>query len=548
MFQQMSSAPIPVRTFAPFQHRTFRLFWTASLISNIGVMVQTIGASWVMMTISGSAGLVALVQGMNALPVMLFALAAGALADNFDRRIVMLGAQASMLASTIVLAASVYFDWITPWMLLGLTFLIGTGAAINNPSWQASVRDTVPRDTISAAVTLNNMGFNVTRSIGPAIGGTIVASLGATLSFVFNAFTYLPIIWVLARWKPDVAKSDLPREDFLAAMTAGLRYVSMSPNILIVLFRTILFSSCAVAILALLPIVARDLLDAGALTYGGLLGTFGVGAILGAFGNGRARQMMVDETIIRVSCLVFMASTVTLGLSTNIFLSYLVLIPAGACWVITFSLFNISVQLSTPRWVVGRAIALYQMTNFGGIAIGSWLWGSLADAAGVSTALVTGGLGLLICAATGLRFTVPPVVSLDMDPMGQFQEPSTSLDLKARSGPIFVMVDYRIRQEDIPEFLRLMTVRRRIRIRDGAQRWALLRDVENPEHWTESYHVPTWVEYIRHNSRRTKADSEVMEQLRKLHQGDPPRVHRLIERQTVPPAEDISLKPGSDFH
>jgi len=188
------------------------------------------------------------------------------------------------------------------------------------------------------------------------------------------------------------------------------------------------------------------------------------------------------------------------------------------------------------------------MTNFGGIAIGSWLWGSLADASDVSTALVAGGIGLLVCAAAGLRFTVPPVVSLDMDPMGQFQEPTTSLDLKARSGPIFVMVDYRIPQEDIPEFLRLMTIRRRIRIRDGAQRWALLRDVENPEHWTESYHVPTWVEYIRHNSRRTKADAEVMEQLRKLHRGEPPRVHRLIERQTVPPAEDISLKPGSDFH
>jgi len=544
----MSSAPLPVGTFAPFQHRTFRLFWTASLISNIGVMVQTIGASWVMMTISGSAGLVALVQGMNALPVMLFALAAGALADNFDRRIVMLGAQVSMLASTVILALSIYFDWITPWMLLGLTFLIGTGAAVNNPSWQASVRDTVPRDTISAAVTLNNMGFNVTRSIGPAIGGTIVAGLGATLAFVFNAFTYLPIIWVLSRWKPDVAKSDLPREDFLAAMTAGLRYVSMSPNLLIVLFRTILFSSCAVVILALLPVVVRDLLGAGAFTYGGMLGIFGVGAILGAFINGRVRQMMVDETIIRVSCLVFMTSTVTLGLSTNIVLSFLALIPAGICWVITFSLFNISVQLSTPRWVVGRAIALYQMTNFGGIAIGSWLWGSLADASDVSTALVAGGIGLLVCAAAGLRFTVPPVVSLDMDPMGQFQEPTTSLDLKARSGPIFVMVDYRIPQEDIPEFLRLMTIRRRIRIRDGAQRWALLRDVENPEHWTESYHVPTWVEYIRHNSRRTKADAEVMEQLRKLHRGEPPRVHRLIERQTVPPAEDISLKPGSDFH
>ena len=538
----------PVGTFAPFQHRTFRLFWTASLISNIGVLVQTIGASWVMMTISGSAGLVALVQGMNALPVMLFALAAGALADNFERRLIMLGAQTAMLAFTLLLAAAVYFDWITPWLLLGLTFLIGTGSAVNSPSWQASIRDTVPRDTISAAVTLNNMGFNVTRSIGPAIGGTIVASLGISLAFLFNAFTYLPILWVLAKWRPDIAKPDLPREGFLSAMSAGLRYVAMSPNIMIVLFRTILFSACAVSVLALLPVVARDLLGAGALTYGGLLGTFGLGAILGAFVSGRIRQRMVDETVVRICCLVFLAATVALGLSDQILLSYLVLIPAGACWVITLSLFNISVQLSTPRWVVGRAIALYQMTNFGGLAIGSWLWGALADAQGVSTALVAGGSSLLLCAIAGLRFRVPTVVSVDLDPLGQFEAPATELDIKARSGPIFVMIEYRIRQEDIPDFLRAMTIRRRIRLRDGAQRWALLRHVEEPERWTESYHVPTWLEYIRHNSRRTKADAEVMAQLRRLNQGEPPRVHRWIERQTVPPTEDITLKSATEFH
>lgn len=544
----MNTVPPPVGTFAPFQHRIFRRFWLASLISNIGVLVQTIGASWVMMTIGGSASLVALVQGMNALPVVLFALAAGALADNFDRRLVMLGAQISMLGFSLILAAAVYFDWITPWMLLGLTFLIGTGAAVNNPSWQASVRDTVPRDTLAAAVILNNMGFNATRSIGPAIGGTIVATLGATLSFIFNAATYLPIIWVLAKWKPDTAKSDLPREDFLSAMSAGLRYVAMSPHILVVLFRTILFSSCAVSVLALLPVVARDLLGAGALTYGGLLGTFGLGAILGALINARVRRMLADENITRLACLISMAATVTLGLSTNMYLSFAALIPAGACWVIALSLFNISVQLSAPRWVVGRAIALYQMTNFGGLAIGSWLWGMLADAHGVSTALVAGGLGLLLCAAAGFRFTLQNVVSVDLDPLGQFRAPETGLDIKPQSGPIFVMVEYRIRHQDVDEFLAVMRRRRQIRLRDGAQRWALLRHVENTELWTESYHVPTWLDYIRHNSRRTKADAEVMEQLRRLHQGEGPRVHRWIERQTVPPREDILIKDDPELH
>lgn len=184
----MSSTPAPIGTFAPFRHQTFRLFWTASVISNIGVLVQTIGASWVMMTISGSAGMVAMVQGMNALPVVLVALVAGALADNFDRRVVMLWCQASMLLFSLLLAAAVYLDHITPWMLLALTFLIGTGSAVNNPSWQASVRDIVPRDTISAAVNLNTMGFNATRNVGPAIGGTIVAILGPPYRFCSTRF------------------------------------------------------------------------------------------------------------------------------------------------------------------------------------------------------------------------------------------------------------------------------------------------------------------------------------------------------------------------
>ncbi len=545
----MSAAPLPAGTFAPLRFPVFRRFWMASLVSNTGVLIQTIGASWVMMTISGSAGMVAMVQGMNALPVLFFALAAGALADNFERRLVLLGAQLGMLAVSLVLAATVYFGWITPWLLLALTFLMGTGSALNYPSWQASVRDTVPLAVVPEAVTLNNMGFNVTRSVGPALGGAIVAAFGVAFTFLFNAASYLPLIWVLAKWRPETAKSDLPREDILGAMGAGLRYVAMSPNILVVLFRTILFSSCGVAVLALLPVVARDLLGAGALTYGTLLGAFGLGAVLGAGGNARIRRLTGNETIVRACCLVFLAAAVVLGLSTNVYLSCLALIPAGACWVIALSLFNISVQLSAPRWVVGRAIALYQMTNFGGLVLGSWLWGAVADGQGVATALVASGIAFLLCAVAGLRFAVPSVASLDLDPLDHFKVPATRLDLKARSGPIKVMIEYRIRETDVPEFLAAMRARRRMRIRDGGRRWALLRDVEDPEIWIESYLFPTWLEYIRHNKRRTKADAELMETLRRLHKGEvPQRVHRWIERQTVPPAEDIPLKESSEFH
>jgi MFS family permease len=487
--------------------------------------------------------MVALVQGATTFPIMLFSLASGALADNFDRRRIMLVAQVSMMAVSAMLAAFVYLGWISPWLLLGFTFLIGCGTALHNPSWQASMGDVVPRDDIPSAVTLNSMGFNLMRSIGPAIGGVLVALAGAAVSFALNAFSYLPLIIALARWKPDYPVRDLPREGFLSAISAGLRYVSMSPNLLTVLFRAFLFGLSAVSILALLPVVASDILASGALTYGGLLGAFGAGAIIGAVVNARIRERFSNENIVRAACLVFAASTGLLGISGNTLVSHLLLLPAGACWVLILSLFNVTVQLSTPRWVVGRALSIYQTATFGGMAVGSWVWGAVADSYGPAYALAGSAAMLVLCAIAGLRFAIPAFRSLDLDPVDKFKEPSLRLDLKARSGPIMVMIDYVIEQDDVPAFLTVMTRRRRIRIRDGAQQWVLLRDLENPHLWTESYHVPTWVEYIRHNQRRTRADVEVTELLRKLHKGpDLPHVHRMIERQTVSPSDNIPLK------
>lgn len=532
-----------VPTFAPLRHASFRFLWIATLVSNLGALIQAVAAGWVMTELTASPQMVALVQGAATLPVMLFSIAAGALADSFNRRRIMIAAQAGMMAVSIALAASAWMGWIGPWLLLGFTFLIGCGTALQNPSWQASMGDIVPREHISPAVTLNAMGFNLMRSIGPAVGGVLVAVAGAAVSFAVNAASYLPLIAALLRWKPDYPSHDLPREGFFSAVAAGLRYVSMSPSLLTVLFRAFLFGLSAVSVLALLPVVTREMLAAGATTYGGLLGAFGLGAILGAVTNEAVRARFSNETIVRLACIVFALSTVLLGLSRSAIVSHVLLLPAGASWVLALSLFNVTVQLSTPRWVVGRALSIYQTATFGGMAVGSWIWGAVADTQGVAAALAGAAAVLVLGAAVGLRFALPAFSALDLDPLDQFREPALRLDLQGRSGPIMVMVDYVVDQSDVPDFLAAMRRRRRIRLRDGARQWALLRDLENPEIWTESYHVPTWVEYIRHNRRRTRADAEVTEALRKLHKGPgAPRVHRMIERQTVPPSDDIPLK------
>ncbi|MBB5533436.1 MFS transporter [Rhizobium giardinii] len=534
---------------APFRHDTFRVIWVASLASNFGGLVQAVGAAWMMTSISDSVNMVALVQASTSLPIMLFSLVSGALADNFDRRRIMLIAQCFMLAVSALLTVCTYFGLVTPWLLLLFTFLIGCGTALNNPSWQASVGDMVPRDVLPAAVALNSMGFNITRSVGPAIGGAIVAAAGAAAAFAANTLSYFALLFTLIRWRREVTLSTLPRESMGRAISAGLRYVAMSPNIGKVLFRGFVFGLSASAILALLPLVARNLVAGGPLTYGIMLGAFGLGAIGGALLSARLREHLSSEWIVRIAFAGFAVSALVTASSSHGWLTSLALLLSGAGWVLALSLFNTTVQLSTPRWVVGRALSLYQTTTFGGIAAGSWMWGQAAETYGPATALIASAALMVVGAAIGLRLPLPEFQSLNLDPLNRFSEPLLKLDLKPRSGPIVVMIDYDIADDDVPAFLTAMAERRRIRIRDGAGQWGLMRDLENPTVWTETYHVPTWVEYVRHNQRRTQADAEIGDRLLDLHRGEtPPRVHRMIERQTILPYDYERYKQQVDMH
>ena len=295
--------------------------------------------------------------------------------------------------------------------------------------------------------------------------------------------------------------------------------------------------------------IAREILAGTAVTYGLLLGSYGVGAIAGALSSLKLRSMFDNEHIVRGGFIAVAAALIVLSLSESLVVDCLVLTVAGAGWLLALSLFNVTVPLSTPRWVVGRALAIYQSCVFGGMALGSWLWGGLAESHGSPTSLAAAAVLLLAGAAVGFFYQLPEVGGDELDPLGRFREPELRLDLKTRSGPIMVMVDYEIAQNDVPRFLALMADRRRIRIRDGARQWALLRDLENPDIWTETYHVPTWTDYIRHHHRRVKSDAEVTDRLNALHKGaEPPRVHRMIERQTVPRRDDMALKPPPDLH
>ena len=534
---------------APFTNPVFRSLWMATLLSNLGGMVQAVAAGWTMTVLTESEQMVALVTASTTMPIMGLSLLAGVLADNYDRRKIMLCAQIMMLIVSTALSLFTWFALLTPWLLLTFTFLIGCGAALHNPSWQATVGDIVPREQVPAAVTANSMSFNMMRSVGPALGGFIIVLAGAAAAFAFNAVSYLALIAALLLWRRQSETSSLPREPFRQAATAGIRYVGLSPNLLRIILRGFMFGLGGVAVLALLPLVARDLLNGSASTYGLLLGFFGVGAVGGALFNSWVRKRLATELIVRAAFVSMALGFVLLAFGYSLGTSAIALIVCGACWMTANSLLNVSLQLSTPRWVVGRALSFYMMSNALGMVGGSWLWGLLAETHTVQIAMVASATLLLGGAVVGYRLPLPEFESLNLDPSNRFIEPTLALQLQQRTGPIMIMIEFHIADDDIPEFLLTMAARRRMRLRNGARRWSLLRDLENPFIWTEKYYVATWVEYIRHNQRHTMSDSGTSDALRAMHQGnESPRVRRMIERQTVPKQADPPIKGFDEHH
>jgi MFS family permease len=525
-------------TLAPFRSRTFLKIWSASLVSNFGSLIQAVGASWLMTSLAPSADYVALVQASTALPILLLALPSGAIADIWDRRVIMLIAQSLMLCVSIVLAVMAYTDHLTPWTLLTFTFLIGCGVALYGPAWQSSVGEQVPREHIPAAVALNTMSYNLARTAGPAVGGVIVAVAGAPAAFVANALTYVGLLTMLASWKRPKTTSHLPPETILMAMSAGLRYSRMSPGIRAVLIRGFVLGVAGSAIWALMPLIAKDLLSGSALTYGILFGSFGVGAVIGALVSATGREKLQNENLVRVGTLGFALTALVAAFSPWLILTLAGFVIGGASWVLMLSTFNITVQLSSPRWVTGRALAIYQMVVFGGMAVGSWMWGEIADNISLVFAMAASGTSLALSVLLGFTSRLPQPETLNLAAArGEFNV-TPKVEFGPESGRVITTVTYQVAPRDHGAFVEAMQEVRRIRRRDGARRWMLMQDMSEPELWIERFHSPSWVEHMRRYHRFTVSDQEIERRALAFHRGsEPPKIRHLLER----PAGNLPL-------
>ncbi len=474
---------------APLNYPVFRRIWLASLLSNLGLLIQGVGAAWAMTQMTSSADKVALVQTALMLPIMLISMPAGAIADMYDRRLVALVSLGIALGGATALTVLARFHLVSPEILLLFCFIVGSGNALFAPAWQSSVSEQVPGEILPAAVALNGISYNIARSFGPAIGGVIVATAGAVAAFAANAALYLPLLIVLFLWRRTSEPSRLPRERLNRAIVSGVRYIANSPAIRIVLTRTLVTGIIGGSVSALMPLVARDLLHGGAQTYGIMLGAFGMGAVIGALNIAEVRKRLSGEAAIRACALSMGGAIAAVALSREPVLTAAALVVAGAVWMLAVALFNIGVQLSAPRWVAGRSLAGVPGLDRRGIAIGSWGWGRLTDAAGVQTALLVSAGLMLASPLLGLWLGMPRVGARNED-AEVLADPEVRLALTGRSGPLVVEIEYRVDQESARAFHNVMQEVQLSRQRNGAYGWSIARDIADPEVWDRALSLP----------------------------------------------------------
>ena len=414
-----SGITAPGRPLAPLRYPAFRAIWIANFASNIGSMIQSVGAAWLMTDLTRSHQLIALVQSSTTLPVLLLGVFAGAIADNYDRRLVMLAAQWMMLAASALLALLAWSGGIGPFSLLAFTLLVGCGTALNGPAWQASVRLQVGPGELAQAISLNTIAFNLARSVGPALGGILIALASPALAFALNALSFVALIVVLWRWQPDLARPDRARPDrakkdlaqtgqqapghaprarqsMLASIATGLRFCRSSSPVRRVLVRGFAFGFGGVGFLALLPVVVRSQMHGTELDYGLLLGAFGLGSILTALWVAPLRRRFGSETVVGAATVLFAAALLPIAAAHSLAPALAAALVAGGSWVATLTTLNVAMQLRSPEAILGRCLAIYQSVTFGGMALGAYTLGVLADLISVAGAIRTAAAVLLV--------------------------------------------------------------------------------------------------------------------------------------------------------
>jgi len=515
----------PASMWSPFGYSAFAVIWTATVVSNIGTWMYSAATGWLMTGLVTDPLTVSLVQVAANLPMFLLAMPAGALADIIDKRRFLIVIEAVTTLVSALFAAMVWQNLVTPGSLLLFTFLIGACGALSAPGWQAVVVQLVPRKVLSPAVAANSIGINVSRALGPALGGVFTGRFGIAAPFWINAVSNIGVVAALFWWRsPHVASHSLPAERFMSATRTGFRYVRHNLHLRATLYRSTAFFIFASAYWALLPLVTRQRIAGGPELYGVLLGCVGLGAVGGALVLPRLKQKFGPDRVVALGTGGTAAAMLLYGVAREPAIAVLASLIAGISWIAAVASLNVSAQLSLPEWVRARGLAMSVAVMFGAITLGSALWGAVAAHAGLPLTLYLAAVGSLIMIPLTQRWNLQSGAMLDLTPSLNWPAPATVHAVEPDRGPVLVSVEYHIDPKDRREFLAALRKMEHARRRDGAFRWGIFEDAAVEGRFVETFLVESWLEHLRQHERATNADRVVQDAVRRFHRSGAPKV------------------------
>jgi MFS family permease len=494
---------------SPLRQAIFRSIWIATVASNVGTWMQSVGVGWLMTSLTPSPLMVALMQTATSLPIFLLGLPAGAFSDLLDRRKLLLVTETWMLLVALALGVLTLTGYMSAWILLALTFLMGLGSAFDGPAWQAIVPELVERKDLPAAISLNATGFNVARALGPALGGIVVAIAGPAAVFLLNAVSFIFVLVAIYRWRRAPVVSNAHPEDMLGATISGMRYVRHAPALQAALVRISTFAIGASALWALLPVVARHELNLAAAGYGIILGSLGFGAVSSALLLPRLRSAIPVDKLTTLATLIFAGATLALAYLRFVPLLVVCLLAGGMGWLAMMSSLTLAAQTASPAWVRARTIGIYLLVFSASMAAGSFGWGALAERFGNANALSLAAVVLICGLATTLRWPLGAIQHLDLSPSMHWNDPKLVITPDPEDGPVLITVEYRVPAERANDFIQAMEAMRSFRYREGAIRWDLFRDLADPDRYVENFIAPSWAEHMRQHERVTVADQAI---------------------------------------
>ena len=491
--------------------------------------MYNLASGWLMMSLDPNPFMVSMVQVANSLPMFLFAIPAGALVDIFDRRRFLIFGESAITITSMAFAALVWFHLITPNSLLLFSFIVTVGSAITAPAWQAVVSQLVPKSDLSSAVAANSVGINVSRAIGPALGGAIIGPFGIAAPFWLDAFSNIGVIAALVWWRPSKQSAErLAAEPFSGAVRTGLRHARYNAHLGATLIRAIGFFVFASAYWALLPLVARTQIVGGPPLYGLLLGAIGVSAVGGALLLPRVRASLGADRLLAAATLATSIATGLFAVAHDPVTAIAASLIAGASWIAALSSLNLSAQVALPEWVRGRGLAMYVTVMFGALTVGSAIWGEVATLAGLPAALFLAAASAVIAIPLTWRWKLQTGTNVDFSPSMHWPMPITTHAIDEDRGPVLVTIEYHINPKNREPFLKMLARYSRERRRDGAYRWDVFEDPAEEGRFIETFQTDSWVEHLRQHQRVTKADLPLEEAVRRFQIGPGPKTTHLI--------------------